>query len=185
MSPGERPMIEFKGTYFERDVIFGAVRWYVAHPISYPQLEEMMEERGVEVDHATLNRWVLKYVPLLEQRETIRPLATSDVRSRQSAVDIAVPPPPKPSAAMVRSACPVAAQAHCRLSSGATWQGRAIHRPTTPRPNMDDRAGSARSPPRSMTPRCRRSSIHGCRSLGIAERETSRTSVSACGSTNK
>jgi putative transposase len=60
-------MIEFKGSHFERDVILLAVRWYVAYPISYRQLEEMMEEHGVEVDHATLNRWVLKYVPLLER----------------------------------------------------------------------------------------------------------------------
>ena len=60
-------MIEFKGSHFERDVILWAVRWYVAYPISYRQLEEMMEEHGVEVDHATLNRWVLKFVPLLER----------------------------------------------------------------------------------------------------------------------
>ena len=44
------------------------MRWYVAYPISYRQLEEMMQERGVEVDHSTLNRWVLKYVPFLEQQ---------------------------------------------------------------------------------------------------------------------
>ena len=59
--------IEFKGSHFERDVILWGVRWYVAYPISYRQLEEMMEERGVEVDHSTLNRWVIKYAPLLEQ----------------------------------------------------------------------------------------------------------------------
>jgi putative transposase len=59
--------IEFKGSHFERDVILWGVRWYVAHPISYRQLEEMMEGRGVEVDHSTLNRWVLKYAPLLER----------------------------------------------------------------------------------------------------------------------
>jgi putative transposase len=59
-------MIEFKGSHFERDVILWGVRWYVAYPISYRQLEEMMDERGVEVDHSTLNRWALKYVPLLE-----------------------------------------------------------------------------------------------------------------------
>ena len=59
-------MIEFKGSHLERDVILWGVRWYVAYPISYRQLEEMMDERGVEVDHSTLNRWVLKYVPLLE-----------------------------------------------------------------------------------------------------------------------
>jgi hypothetical protein len=39
-------MIEFKGSHFERDVILWGVRWYVAYPISYRQLEEMMEERG-------------------------------------------------------------------------------------------------------------------------------------------
>ena len=61
-------MIEFKGSHFERDVIFWCVRWYVAYPISYRQLEEMMEERGVEVDHSTLNRRVVKYLPLLDQQ---------------------------------------------------------------------------------------------------------------------
>ncbi|HEX4430217.1 MAG TPA: IS6 family transposase, partial [Frankiaceae bacterium] len=65
-------MIEFKGSHFERDVILWAVRWYVAYPVSYRQLEEMMKEHGVEVDHATLNRWVLKYVPLLEQEFQVR-----------------------------------------------------------------------------------------------------------------
>jgi putative transposase len=59
-------MIEFKGSHFEREIILWGVRWYVAYPISYRQLEEMMDERGVGVDHATLNRWVLKYVPQLE-----------------------------------------------------------------------------------------------------------------------
>jgi len=43
------------------------VRWYVAYPISYRQIEEMMGERGVEVDHSTLHRRVLKYVPALEK----------------------------------------------------------------------------------------------------------------------
>ena len=72
-------MIEFKGSHFERDVILWAVRWYVAYPISYRQLEAMMEEHGVEVDHATLNRWVLKYVPLLDQefRMRKRPVGSS------------------------------------------------------------------------------------------------------------
>jgi transposase-like protein len=65
-------MIEFKGSHFERDVILGAIRWYVAYPISYRQLEEMMEEHGVEVDHATLNCWVLKYVPLLDRKRLVR-----------------------------------------------------------------------------------------------------------------
>ena len=54
-------MIDFKGSHFEREIILWGVRWYVAYPISYRQLEEMMQERGVVVDHSTLNRWVIKY----------------------------------------------------------------------------------------------------------------------------
>ncbi len=43
-------MIDFKGGHFERQVVLWGVRWYVAYPMSYRQLEEMMEERGVDVD---------------------------------------------------------------------------------------------------------------------------------------
>jgi transposase-like protein len=57
-------MVDFKGSHFEREIVLWGVRWYVAYPISYRQLEEMMEERGVKVDHSCLNRWVVKYVPL-------------------------------------------------------------------------------------------------------------------------
>jgi putative transposase len=42
------------------------ILWYVAYPLSYRQVEELMQERGVSVDHATINRWVLKYSPPLE-----------------------------------------------------------------------------------------------------------------------
>ena len=59
--------MDFKGSQFERDIILWGVRWYVAYPISYRQLEEMMQERGVEVDHSSLNRWVLKYTPVLDK----------------------------------------------------------------------------------------------------------------------
>jgi transposase-like protein len=60
-------MMTFKGSQFEREIILWAVRWYVAYPISYRQLEEMMGERGVAVDHSTLNRWVIKYAPEIEK----------------------------------------------------------------------------------------------------------------------
>nr|WP_239479395.1 IS6 family transposase [Lichenicola cladoniae] len=59
--------IAFKGSHYERDIILWGVRWYVAYPLSYRQVEEMMGERGVKVDHTTLHRWVLRYVPLLEK----------------------------------------------------------------------------------------------------------------------
>lgn len=42
------------------------IRWYVAYPLSTRHVEELMEERGVVVDHATINRWVIKYSPQLE-----------------------------------------------------------------------------------------------------------------------
>ena len=72
-------MIDFKGTQFEKEIILWGVRWYVAYPISYRQLEEMMGERGVTVDHSTLNRWVIQYVPEVEKqfRRRQRPVGKS------------------------------------------------------------------------------------------------------------
>jgi putative transposase len=72
-------MMNFKGSQFEREIILWAVRWYVAYPISYRQLEEMMGERGVAVDHSTLNRWVIKYAPEFEKvfRRRQRPVGRS------------------------------------------------------------------------------------------------------------
>ena len=58
--------ISFKGAHFPKEVILMGVRWYVAYPFSYRHEEELMAERGVAVDHATINRWVLKYSPQLE-----------------------------------------------------------------------------------------------------------------------
>src|SRR3989475_2987886 len=59
--------ISFKGAHFPKDIILMGVRWYVAYPLSYRHVEELMEERGVPVDHATIQRWVVKYSPLLEE----------------------------------------------------------------------------------------------------------------------
>jgi putative transposase len=58
--------ISFKGAHFPKEVILMGVRWYVAYPLSTRHVEALMEERGGEVDHATINRWVLKYSPPLE-----------------------------------------------------------------------------------------------------------------------
>jgi putative transposase len=54
-------MISFKGTHFPKDIILYAVYFYVRYAVSYRYLEDILEERGVSVDHATLNRWVIKY----------------------------------------------------------------------------------------------------------------------------
>ena len=59
--------ISFKGAHFPPEVILMGVRWYLAYPLSTRHVEELMAERGVEVDHATINRWVIKYSPQLEE----------------------------------------------------------------------------------------------------------------------
>jgi transposase-like protein len=59
--------ISCKGAHFPQEVILTGVRWYLAYPLSTRHVEELMEERGVEVDHATIDRWVIKYSPLLEE----------------------------------------------------------------------------------------------------------------------
>ena len=72
-------MIEFKGCQFEKSVILQCIRWSLRYPVSYRQLEEMMKERGVCVDHSTINRWVLKFTPQIEAnlRKTKRPVTDS------------------------------------------------------------------------------------------------------------
>src|SRR5262249_5509395 len=62
-----RIAISFKGAHFPQDIILMCVLWYVPYPLSYRHVEELMEERGVPIDHATIQRWVVKYSPLLEE----------------------------------------------------------------------------------------------------------------------
>ena len=57
---------QLQGGSFPKDIILMGVRWYVAYPLSYRH-EELLEERGVPIDHATIQRWVVKYNPLLEE----------------------------------------------------------------------------------------------------------------------
>ena len=56
-------MVGFKGTHFPKSVILYAVFFYVRYSVAYLDLQEIMAERGVEIDHATLNRWVVRYSP--------------------------------------------------------------------------------------------------------------------------
>src|SRR5512133_2753958 len=55
----------FAGFRFPPEVITLAVRWYLRYSLSYRDLEELLAERGVEVDHVTVYRWVLRFTPLL------------------------------------------------------------------------------------------------------------------------
>ena len=54
-----------KRLHFPLDVMLVRVRWYAAHPLSLRNLEEMMAERGVLVDRATVHHWALKVLPVL------------------------------------------------------------------------------------------------------------------------
>jgi putative transposase len=58
----------FKGRHFDHSVILLCVRWYLAYSLSLRDLEEMMAERGISVDHATVGRWVVRYSPELLER---------------------------------------------------------------------------------------------------------------------
>jgi IS6 family transposase len=56
---------EFAGFRFPPDVIMIAVRWYLRYALSYRDIEELLAERGVEVDHVSVYRWVQRFTPLL------------------------------------------------------------------------------------------------------------------------
>jgi transposase-like protein len=60
-------MLVVKGMRFPIEVILVCIRWYAAYPLSCRHLEEMMEERGVTVDHSTVSRWAIRFLPLLEK----------------------------------------------------------------------------------------------------------------------
>src|SRR6201988_3496972 len=56
-----------KRLHYPLDVILTCVRWYVAYPLSLRNLEDMMAERGVCVDHSAMHRWAIKLLPVLEK----------------------------------------------------------------------------------------------------------------------
>ena len=61
-------MLDFKGRHFEGEIVLWAVRWYCRYGVRYRDLEQMMGERGVLLDHSTIYRWVQRYAPQMEKR---------------------------------------------------------------------------------------------------------------------
>src|SRR5689334_2137764 len=59
------PRPAFVGFRFPAEVIVLAVRWYLRYGLSYRDVEELLAERGIEVDHVTIYRWVQRFTPLL------------------------------------------------------------------------------------------------------------------------
>jgi len=58
----------FKGRHFQADIILICTRWYLRYALSYRDLEEMMTERGLSVDHTTIYRWTQRYAPEIDKR---------------------------------------------------------------------------------------------------------------------
>jgi transposase-like protein len=67
--PGPAPIVRsaFAGFCFPPDVIVLAVRWYLRFPLSYRDVEELLTERWIQVDHVIIYRWVLRFTPLLAE----------------------------------------------------------------------------------------------------------------------
>ena len=70
-------VMSFKGAHCPQEIILTCVRWYVAYPLSTRHVEELMRERVVPVDHATVNRWVIKYSPQFNWLQVLQMLLTS------------------------------------------------------------------------------------------------------------
>jgi transposase-like protein len=68
----------FKWRHFEAEIILLCVRWYLRSALSYRDLEEIMQERGLHVDHTTIYRWVLHYAPELKKQCRPHLKATTD-----------------------------------------------------------------------------------------------------------
>jgi putative transposase len=60
--------LSFKWRQFEKEIILMLVRWYCAYSLSYRDIEELAKERSLIVDHSTINRWVIRYAPQLEEQ---------------------------------------------------------------------------------------------------------------------
>jgi IS6 family transposase len=53
----------FQWRHFQADIILCAVRWYLRYALSYRDVEELLQERGVQADHTTVFHWVQRYAP--------------------------------------------------------------------------------------------------------------------------
>jgi hypothetical protein len=109
----------FAGFRFPAEVIVVAVRWYLRYGLSYRDVEELLAERGIEVDHVTIYRWVQRFTPLLatslDSRGIRRATAgTSTRRTSKSTASSATSTGPSTSTAR-SSTC-------CSPSAGTPWR---------------------------------------------------------------
>jgi transposase-like protein len=78
LRPWLPPKSAFAGFRFPPEVIVVAVRWYLRFNLSYRDVEELLVERDVEVDHVTVYRWVQRYTPLLADAARFRRHSVGD-----------------------------------------------------------------------------------------------------------
>jgi putative transposase len=81
--------IDFEGSQYPKEVILHAGFFYVRYAVSYRDFEEIMAERGVQIDHVTLNRWVVKYSPDIAKAAQTKKQATP-ISWRMDETDIKV-----------------------------------------------------------------------------------------------
>jgi len=82
-------MISFKGKRYIKSIILMVVRWYLAYALSYRDIEELLLERGLKIDHSTINRWVIEYSPqLMKQFKTKKKLVGSSWRMDETYVKV-------------------------------------------------------------------------------------------------
>ena len=66
LAPGIAKVLQ-RRLHYPLDVMLLRVRWYVAYALSLRDLEEMMAERAIGIDHSTVHRWFIQLVPLFEK----------------------------------------------------------------------------------------------------------------------
>ena len=75
-------VISFKGKHYVQSVILTLVRWYLAYSLSYRDVEELAKERGMPVDHSTIQRWGVEYSPQLENQFRTKNKSSTDTSWR-------------------------------------------------------------------------------------------------------
>jgi len=68
----------FKWKHYESEIIMLCTRWYLKYPLSYRNVVDMMAERGLDISHTTIMRWVHQYSPTIEERTKRHLRATND-----------------------------------------------------------------------------------------------------------
>ena len=140
----------FAGFRFPREVIAVAVRWYLRYGLSYRDVEELLAERGVTVDHVTVYRWVQRFTPeFIEAARLCRHIPGDCWFVDETYVKVSAGGP-----ICTGRLTSMARSSTCCCLCGGTWPqpagsspGRCAQAPSRPRslPNASNRAPSATS----------------------------------------